>query len=346
MTAAEKSYMGLAKQTAYGTPNVTDASFSYFLFSEGSLAPNNVVLPTDQEVGGGALLNDVQKVGVSAAGAFTFIPRATSLGHFLMGVLGADTSTLHAGGTLAYDHVMKLPADQFSAPYYTFRSNPGGMWGEQFQDVRIAALALNWRAADYLRAQVALQGGLPTPNVSTAAWSPSAKVDRGASFIAPKATITWPSATPKVLGGSISFGAAIPLDEQWITGSYSPDGLDITNRAASISFSMKVADKVLYDKMAYDPADGAAWVASIFKEADITVEFDSPTIIESSTPYSLKVAFNASVTNPNVAWSVAPIALRAGRQVLMAATGTILQSAVADGDPITVTLVNKQSAAY
>ena len=125
MTAAEGSYLGLAKQTAKGTPNVTDAEFKYLLFNEGSFAPQNAVLPLDPEVGGGALLRDVNKVGVISGGALTFIPRPQTLGMFIQGLLNDCTSTDNTDGS--YEHVFDLGSDQFAAPYYTFRSAPGDL---------------------------------------------------------------------------------------------------------------------------------------------------------------------------------------------------------------------------
>ena len=345
MTASERSYVGLAKQTAKGTPNTTDASFVYFLFSEGSVGPQNLVIPLDQEVGGGAMLRSVIKAGVSSMGAFTIIPRPHSLGHFLLGALGeAATPT---GGPPDYTHVFSMPADQFSAPYWTIRSAPGNIWGETFQDCRIASLNLSWRAADYLRGAVTFVGGLPTPNVSMASWSCATYVDKGPQFIAPLSDIELPTATnAKVLSGAIMMGMQIPMDEQWITGSYSPDDFDINQRAFSVTLALKVTDATLYNKMSYDPANGAAWVADMFKEADIKLYFASDQLADTGTPFSLNIAANGeSGADANLYWSATPIALRAGRQVTMAVTGIFTASAVV-AEPITVTLVNTESAQY
>ena len=175
MTAAENSYVGLAAQSGKGTPNTTDADFRYFMFNEGSMSPNNVYLPADDGVGGGALLSTVAKVGVTSAGAFASIPRPTIVGDFLLGALGAVADPAADGA--GWKHVFTLGADQFAAPYWTIRENVGGMWGEQFQDVRLSALMLNWRAADYIRSQMVFTGGLPTPDVDPALWGEAALVD-------------------------------------------------------------------------------------------------------------------------------------------------------------------------
>ena len=93
-----------------------------------------------------------------------------------------------------------------------------------------------------MRGQFAVQGGLPA-KVSTAAWDAASDVDSGPQFSPPSRLIELPTATPvKVLGGSFQAGLAMPLDEQWIVGSYSPDDFDITMRSFAISFLLKITD--------------------------------------------------------------------------------------------------------
>jgi hypothetical protein len=151
-------------------------------------------------------------------------------------------------------------------------------------------------------------------------------------------TITWPGETPKVLSGAVVLGSAVPLDEQWITGAYSPDDLEVTARQAAIQLVMKVADGTLYKKMAYDAAGGSAWAASILKEAQVELAFTSVQTYDTLKPYKLVIKGNAQTDNPSIAWSVAPINLEAGRNVVMAVTGTILS--VGDGEPISAELYN------
>lgn len=345
MTASENSFIGLAKQSAKGALMATDANFAYLLFREGSMAPNNLYVPLDQEVGGGALLRSVIKAGVMSAGQFDIIPRPETLGRILMGILGKDTKT---GAGPAYTHTFALPDDQFSAPYYTFRVAPGNLWGETFKDCRIAALSLNWKAADYVRAQVAVIGGLPTPAVSMTNWGAAAKVDGGPQFIAPVSAIELPTASAvKVLSGSITCQMNIPMDEQWIVGSYTPDDFDINSRVFTISLAVKITDGVLYEKMSYDPEAGGAWAAEMFKESALNLLLKSDTMVTGSTPYSIQFKGNsqaAATGNANINWSITPVALRAGRQVVATMTGTVLADSARA--PIEVVLVNGQSAAY
>lgn len=344
MTASEGSFLGLAKQTAKGTPNTTDAEFDYMLFSEGSFGPAPTILPTDPEVGGGALLRGVSKVGVLSGGAMSFIPRPQTLGKFLLGILPDCVSVDNTDGS--YTHTFTLGSNPFDAPYYTIRSAPGDLWGEQFQDTRVSSLQLAWRGANFVRAQAAILGGLPT-KVSTAAWSASTYLDAGPQMITPVSRIEVPDATAlKVLSGSFAAAMAIPLDEQWIVGSYSPDAFDITSKTFVFSFVVKVDDANLYTKIMYDPSDGSNWVADIYKEANLDISFQTIEEAASGVPYELTITGNADTLasgTANIAWSAQPIPIRAQRNLLMNVTGTILADPTA-GDPITVTLTNQEAS--
>jgi len=221
---------------------------------------------------------------------------------------------------------------------------PGAIWGEQFQDIRLNSLAMSFKGADYLRAQVGFMGGLPT-KISNAGWLPT--IDSGPQFTSPISSIELPTGSAvKVLAGGFSAGMVIPLDEQWIVGSYSPDDFDITRRAFAINFTVKVTDATLYGNMAYDPAGGNAWAADILKEANFKMEFKSPVQadVANTVDTSLVIAGNGQTQasgDANVAWSVAPIGLRSGGNVLMNVSGVFLADPRGAGnEPITVSLTN------
>lgn len=341
MTAAERSYLGFAIQSAKGTPISTHSAFKYILWNNAAFGPQNVTLPLDQEAGGGAMLRDVVKVGVMSGGQVELIPRPNTLGLFLLGALGKVETTDNADGS--YDHVFTMPADQFDAPYFTVRSAPGNLLGEQLQDVRLNALSLNFRGANFVRGAIGAMGGLPTP-VATTSWDVSTYIDGGPPLISPVSTIQLPTATSvSVLSGSFTAGMAIPMDEQWKVGSYSPDAFDINQRAFAITFNIKISDATLYSKMMYDPAGGSAWAADMFREADFLLKLQSETEIATDVPYSLTIEGNGSSgADANVVWSCTPLGMRAGRQIILSATGVFLADSATD--PITVTLVNDEDS--
>jgi len=337
MASAENSYLGLALQDAYGTPNTTDADFTYLLFSEGNVAPNNMQIPLDREVGGGALLRNMVKVGVNSGGALTLIPRPNSLGWFLYGVTGGVDTTLNDPAAGYHTHVFTLPTDQFEAPFFTLRGSPGQMWGEQMQDVRVAMTGIEFRGADFVRGAVQFLGGLPAI-VSTATWNALTYVDSGPQFLAPYGEIELPESTAiSVLAGSFVAISEIPLEEQYVVGSFVPEGLDIVNRSFILNLSIKIDNDYLYRRMSYDPAGGAAWTANIFREADFTLRFGSD-----AEHYEIDIAANGETgEDANVIWSVEPVTLRASRQIIMNVTGTFVADPLA-GDPLTITLINTQ----
>jgi hypothetical protein len=337
MTAADRSFFGLNKQVSLGTPITVDTNFKYMLFNQGAAGVNNVVVPLDQEAGGTALVRDMIKAGYSSGGALEFIPRPDTLGMLLMGLLGKDAVSGN-GTTTAYTHVFTMNTDQFDVPYHTARYSPGGLWWEQYQDVRINALTLDFKSASYLRGSVGFVGGVGV-KMAGAPSTPAASVSLDPPFTTPLGHIELPLASPiKVLSGSFTAGSAIPLDEQFMVGAYVPDGFDITQRAFALSFNIKVADATLYSKMAYDPAGTSAWVAKLFKDASFLLDFstEADTATQAGTKHKLSIAGNSAKSN--VAWSVTPIGLRSGRQVIMTVTGMFL--GVDTGDPLSITLIN------
>lgn len=347
MPSGDRSAFGLARQIAgKGTPITTDNLFDYILYTDGAPSPQTITQPLDREVGAGALLRDQVKVGVLSGAQAQFIPRPHTLAELLYAQLGNISSVgADASGDMVDDnwtHTITLPADQFDQPYYTLRSMPGGMWGEQYQDNRLAQLALQWEGADYLRGAMAFQGGLPK-KVSKDTWAVDTYLDEGPQFLTPLATIELPTGSPaKVRQGAITFGSSIPLDDQWIVGSYSPDAQDVISRGIGITMVVKVEDDTLYNKMAYDPASGNDWAADIFREADINLNFKSDVDIVSgyATPYELDINANGvSDDTANVVWSVQPIRIQAGRLVTMVVSGVFLADKNA-ATPISVDVRN------
>ncbi|MCX7596716.1 MAG: hypothetical protein N2235_23810 [Fischerella sp.] len=88
MATAEKSLLGFAEQGGKGSEVTDDANFKYIYFTEGTMGVNNINLPLDPEIGGGAMLRNIVRAGVSTAGQIAFIPRPKTLASMMAGVLG------------------------------------------------------------------------------------------------------------------------------------------------------------------------------------------------------------------------------------------------------------------
>jgi hypothetical protein len=348
MTASEGSFLGLAKQSAKGVINATDGDFDFLLFRRGGFGVNNMFLPLGAEVGGGSMERNVVKVGVNTGGVVEFIPRPETLGHFFMGATGDAQIAGPVNG--AYTHTFTFPSDQFLAPYYTVRYAPGDMWGETFRDSRFNLLSLEWRAANFVTGTLGMLGIVPTTNVSTATWGALAKVDGGPQFLAPLGQIEVPTATDAlVLGGSFIAQNVMPLDQQYIVGSYYPEDLDIVSRAFILNLTVKLESSTLYNKIMYDPAAGAAWTADAFKEAAIELKFSSDVNAGTSNiPFSFQIDANeqtAASGDSNITWTAQPLDIVAQQQIIMQVQGTFLADPLAT-QPIKLTLVNEHNAAY
>lgn len=346
MPASDRSLLGIARQTGKGAPVTIDGSFDYLLFTRGALGANSLTIPLDMEIGGAPVLRDVVKVGVHSMGSFEFIPRPHTLGHLLHGVTGRAAAPVEIDASAAFTHAFTLPADGFDAPYFTFRSAPGKLWGEVLEDCRMTALGLQWRGANFVRGQAAFTGLTPNPSSAAPVWNPSPP-DQSPPFITPVSTIEIPDGSNvKCLAGSFLATVAIPMDQQWIVGSYSPDDLDIVQKAYVLNLTLKVANADLYNRMVYDGSGVvAAWTAEVMKEASFHIEFQSAESAGSGNhPFSLTIEGNgAAAPGGNVAWSAQPVGLRAGTQVVLNATGVFLADAA---QTIQLTLVNEKSTQY
>lgn len=260
----------------------------------------------------------------------------------------------------SYTHIFKLdPYDHFAAPWYTAHFAPGNLWGEQIADCRVNALSLDFRGANFVSGAVGLIGKTPSIVDTLSTWEAATYVDGGPQLLSPLGDIELPSGTDlTVLRGTFGAVSAIPMDEQYVIGSYYPNGLDVVSRAFQLSFDVKIATtSVLYQQMMYKPsyASGAqAWTAEIFRNGDMKMEFLSdqdacanPPSGSTSDyrPYKLSVSPNAqSGDNANVIFAATPLALRAQRQVVMTVSGTFMASPNSLYDPISFTLINRRAS--
>jgi hypothetical protein len=152
-----------------------------------------------------------------------------------------------------------------------------------------------------------------------------------------------------VLGGSFIAQNIMPLDQQYIVGSYYPEDLDIVSRAFILNLTVKIENATLYNKIMYDPDGGAAWAADVFKEANISLSFDSDTNIGAgTTPYSFTIKANEQTQasgDANVTWTGQALDLIAQRQIVMQLQGTFLADPLAT-QPVKLTVVNDKSTTY
>lgn len=346
MASALDSNFGLARQTSRGSVVSNDANFEYFYFSRGDgISPRHQTLPLEQEIGSGPLIRDVSKVGLVTGGESELVPRPNSIGHALMGLLG-DVQTVD--NTTHYTHTFKFASDAFETPYYTFRRRVGALGAEIFPDVKFQSLVFDFRGANYLRATLGLVG-ISEPSYATGASWDLTNMDSTPPFLTCKGSFELPSGQSlKMLRGTLAITNGIPMEEQVIIGSYTPDDAEMVTRAIVIQGLVK-ADRDLYEKMMYNPQQDGTWQPELLYDADMSISFETARNIDgAAVPY--KISFHANGQNQasgngNVTWSVQPVALVGNRQVTMNIQGVILAdtTSYADG-PFSAQLVNSKSS--
>ena len=201
----------------------------YLLFREAAVGVIPSFLPLDAEVGGGAMLRNVVKSASCQAGNLSIIPRPKTLGYHFLGITGAVNSEDGADGS--FEHTFTI-CDQFETPWYTGRSAPGNLLGEQMPDMRYAGFGLAWRAGRFVEGSMPCRASVFHAG-QHGGLGALPKVDGGPQFLAPLGTIELPGGTPAaVTAGAFTAGIAMPTDEQMIVGSYVPQNLQ--HRAALV----------------------------------------------------------------------------------------------------------------
>jgi len=114
----------VAKQTAFGTPNVTTTDYRLVEITGDSMAAANNMLAADGEIGAGRDITSIVPGGFTSAGAVNGNLRVRAAGVWLDGALGTTTDVALTAGppaTVAYNSY--TPADY--QPYYTIEKRVG-----------------------------------------------------------------------------------------------------------------------------------------------------------------------------------------------------------------------------
>lgn len=106
----QTGYIALAKQTAFGTPNVTAINYVPVKITGDSLVAANNQLVAEGEIGTGRDVSQAVPGGFSAAGAINGNLRVRSAAVFLQGALGARTAVVGPPTSDNFDVADTLPA--------------------------------------------------------------------------------------------------------------------------------------------------------------------------------------------------------------------------------------------
>jgi len=117
-------HIAVAKQSAFGTPNVTAANYRLVEITGDSLAAANNMLAADGEIGAGRDITSIVPGGFTSAGAVNGNLRARSAGVFLDGALGTTTAVgVGTGPPATVAYTSYTPAD--TQPYYSIEKRVG-----------------------------------------------------------------------------------------------------------------------------------------------------------------------------------------------------------------------------
>jgi hypothetical protein len=347
------SAVGLARQTAKGTEMAYESGFHWMLAEQAMAGPQEGVLALPMEMGGGLFPRGRVKTSVFGAGALSGIPRPESLGLVLLGMFGGgasaeiDPDTTPASGDEYYQHTFTVNTDPADTPYFTARRQVGSGtpgFGETIVDCRLESMALEMRAADYVRGSYSFNGITPTLIPDTASWT--IDPDSNAPFIAAAGSAKIQTAdtatTLPVRAASIAMTNAQDVARQFIVGSYYPRDVDIVGRTALVSYVVYLPDETWYQKLMYDPlAVSATWLPDIFASSQFELKFISAEDCNPSAPvpgdlHPWTLTFTANSTH----WNVEPLGLAANDLVVVRVTGIVLEKDAA-GSEITAVLDNQ-----
>lgn len=332
------SAIGFAKQTAKGTPAV-HGSATWILATDQTAGAQPRIRQLPFEMGGTMLPNGMIKAGVSGLVASRGIPRPSSLGLILLGLIGDVVSA--ANGTY-YDHTFEIdttaPAD---VPYFTVFRQVDSDFGETISDVKFSSLVMDMQAVNYVTGEWSAAGIEPALVSSPTGWTPSADVT--APFVSCVGSVLLEGGeTPLTLpvrAATLTIGNAQQIDGNFVVGRYTPIDIDVISRVVTVSMVVIVNSETLYQKLMYDPtAVGVAWTPDILSTSAITtLTFKSAEDMPSETvPYQL------TMSAYNMNWVCEPISMRGADNILLRVTGQVMDAP--GQDPITLVLSNKTTS--
>ncbi len=318
----KSGWMGIAKQTAKGTPVATAPTYRN-AFSGGNIGPareTDRLAETDSARDQGAAY--VTTSGVE--GSPEIYVRDASIGLYLLAGFGADTVT----GSTNYVHTIK-PSNA-ALPYFTMWKNVGGPSGlfEKYQDCQISTMTFSAEAGSPLTCALGVQGLIPTRLTS----------DPSGASILENATVMNFNNAAVTLGGSAtslirSFEFTIENNiQRQQTDDVVPYDLAPGQREISLGFDMLFEDLTEYNKFHYGSGSGTT---------------ESPTIFTTSASFTFTLGVNNELafTFPSIAYEEFPVEPDPGGDPITVSVRAVAQKAVGVPDLVTAVLKN-QVATY
>lgn len=327
--------------------------------AKGTLATNFVYIPTlnanitgeqmaqnlPPEVGGTYYSRGAYKAGLRSRGEVALLPRPSSIGYILAGLLNAETATLDVPSTLT-DHVF-VSGDTAATPnkWLSIRRMVGNLYGEQMRDARIGSFRLEVAAANVVQASVQLLGGLheEIPGADVLALDEEV-------FITCNADVTEGGAPFIVDRMSIEIGAQL-TDNEFRVGSYFLDDITLLQRMVTIQADVRIKARDLFSKVYRNggtaPVSNAApgqWSPVLYRSA-VSLELRTAEV----NPQILRIVC------PGVDFLTMPVQMSGAELVRAQLSATVTLGAdnfnAADANdpllqPLLVTLRNARATTY
>jgi len=280
--------MGLGRQTSQGTPV---AAQDWLKFLSGGMGVDRELIISDPEIGGGRDIDEgtIYPGGVGASGSYEHIVKPNVLGHFILGALGAVSSSALSGA--AYEHTFTPAAtlpwytilERISETYETFRTT----------DCKVNSLELTCDANDYLKATAEIFGITPESDVSIGSPSP----ETTPPFLYGGATITIDGSSflPKTVGISLTNNLE---DDDFRVGSLYRGDLSEKRRELTLSATIRPANSDLFKKAVWGSAT-ASLAQNTKSNIAVTYKWESYEVIGTTAyKYRLELAIPVAVIVP------------------------------------------------
>lgn len=347
--SAQAGYIAFGPQEAKGTLSTGQAFYKYRAtdIDFGAVEPGGILPP---EIASIITPTGAYKMGVFAAGGFTFIPRLSDdIGWLLHGMMGNMSSAEKTTGSGVYAHTAKFPTDPTQPKWFNVKKYiPGSSaMGENVLDCVIARVQFTLPQAGPVSARLDMVGRSPTFEEAPS-WTIST-LDDGDSFPVtgtPNSYIKLPSfnaAAQKATGAVIEMTSMTTTPQQeFVIGSYYPDDFVILQRAMTIRWVYKWEDPALCRTILTGAATGAtAWTPQVYtSNFEAQCEGSNPTVIGGTGD---EQAYRLKFTAGKVNWSPnGPIRLMGNNILAQEYIGTVLEPAA--GEYATFVLENAKTA--
>jgi hypothetical protein len=309
-------YLGLKKETTFGTAVVPDVLFR--VLSEGiKFSPNQTYHRT---IEGGRVMQTAQSAKEQSAGVVRFIPvYDKGLGDILYGVFGKVASVEDEVGvrwTHTFTHLPNI-TDVINFPSFTFEKGLDSITAERYSGCGIGKIKITGNPADFVTIDADVFGQKPT--TETLIVSPTFPTQQYITM-GDITTFTIGGASPKLEAWDIEItGGAIPV---WYPANKSISNIDTDPFEAKMNMSIRFLTT----------ADLTNFLNNV--QPAMVIEWTGPALGGGN--------FKLKITMPQISWDEGDVVVNEQERLVQLSSATAIDDG--NGEPVTVELTNDTSA--